>query len=132
MLNNQSSQLKKVLIVDDNPDLRFIFTRTFDRRDFLVDSASNGLEAIERLQNDPPDIMILDVNMPGISGFDVLRYVRQNEKTKNMKVVLVTGNCMAMQAPEAEGADLLLIKPVSVNDLITLAQRLVPTPAQAS
>lgn len=120
---------KKVLVVDDNPDLRAIFARAFDRRHFAVQVAVDGGEAIERLQTELPDVLILDLNMPKISGFDVLNYVRQNQNTKDVKVIIVTGNCMAMQAPEAEFADLLLIKPVSIIDLITFAQRLIPTQA---
>jgi chemosensory pili system protein ChpA (sensor histidine kinase/response regulator) len=124
---NQPASLKKVLIVDDNPDLRAIFARTFDRRHFLVEVAVDGVDAIERLQTELPDVLILDVNMPRLSGFDVLRYVRQNQKTKDIKVVVVTGNCMAIQAPEAEYADLLLVKPVDITELVTLAQRLIPS-----
>jgi CheY-like chemotaxis protein len=121
-----STTLKKVLIVEDNPDLRFIFARTFDRRHFSVHVAVDGVEAIESLQAELPDILILDVNMPRLSGFDVLRYVRSNPRTRNIKVVMVTGNAMAMQSPDAEEADLLLIKPINIADLITLAQRLLP------
>lgn len=119
--------LKKVLIVDDNPDLRVIFARTFDRKHFAVQVATDGVQAIESLKTDLPDILILDINMPRLNGFEVLKFVRQNQRTKDIKVVVVTGNYMAMQAPEAEYADLLLIKPVDIADLITLTQRLVPT-----
>lgn len=120
---------KKVLVVDDNPDLRAIFARAFDRRHFAVQVAVDGGEAIEHLKTELPDVLILDLNMPKVSGFDVLNYVRQNQNTKDVKVIIVTGNCMAMQAPEAEFADLLLIKPVSIIDLITFAQRLIPAQA---
>ncbi len=120
------ADLKKVLVVDDHPDLRAIFARTFDRRHFAVTIASDGVEAIERLQEELPDILILDINMPRLSGYEVLRYVRQNQGTQDLKVIVVTGNTMAMTAPEAEFADLLLIKPVSISDLVTLAQRLMP------
>ncbi len=126
MPDTETPPLKKVLIVDDNPDLRVIFARSFDQRYFSVHVAVDGVEAIEYLQNELPDVLILDVNMPKLSGFDVLRYVRKNQRTKDVKVVIVTGNCMAIQAPEAEYADLLLIKPVNIDDLITLAQRLIP------
>ncbi len=129
MSDNISSPLKKVLVVDDNPDLRAIFARTFDRRHFLVEVAVDGVDAIEHLKTELPDVLILDLNMPRLSGFDVLRYVRENQRTKDVKVIIVTGNCIAMQAPEVEFADLLLIKPVSIVDLMTFAQRLIPVPA---
>jgi two-component system cell cycle response regulator DivK len=127
MQNETPVLLKKVLIAEDNPDLREIFARTFHHYHFSVEVAEDGIETIESLKLELPDVLILDVNMPRLSGFDVLRYVRQNQRTKDIKVVVVTGNCMAMQAPEAEYADLLLVKPVSIKDLVTLAQRLTPT-----
>jgi len=129
MLNSENISLKKVLIVDDNDDLRTIFARAFDRRHFSVLVAVDGITAIESLHAELPDVLILDVNMPRLSGFDVLRYVRENQATKDVKVVLVTGNCMAMQDPAAEDADLLLIKPVGIMDLVTLAQRLIQADA---
>jgi CheY-like chemotaxis protein len=129
MEHEQGTGLKKVLIVDDNPDLRVIFARTFDRRHFSVHVAVDGVEAIESMEKELPDVLILDLNMPRMSGFEVLKFVRQNQKTKDIKVVIVTGNAMAMRAPETEHADLLLVKPVNIGDLITLAQRLVPSQA---
>lgn len=128
-MSTNTTPLKKVLVVDDNPDLRAIFARAFDRRHFSVQVAVDGVEAIESIQTELPEVLILDLNMPRLSGFDVLRYVRENQRTKDVKVIVVTGNCMAMQAPETEFADLLLIKPVSIVDLITFAQRLIPVPA---
>ncbi len=126
MEQEQGTPLKKVLIVDDNPDLRVIFARTFDRHHFSVHLAADGVEALASLEAELPDVLILDLNMPRMSGFEVLKYVRQNQKTKDVKIVIVTGNYMAMRAPETEQADLLLVKPVNIADLITLAQRLVP------
>lgn len=122
--DRQQSALKQVLIVEDNFDLRTIFARAFDKNRFSVDVAVDGEEAIDYLQHDLPDVVILDINMPKVSGLEVLRYVRENQQTKNIKVVVVTGNVMAMQSPEAELADLLLVKPVSIDDLVLLSERL--------
>ncbi len=119
----------KVLIAEDNPDLRAIFACTFDRRQFALASAADGVEAVEHLKQDVPDILILDINMPRMSGYDVLTFVRNNQHTRNMKVIVVTGNNTVLQAPEAEYADLILIKPVNISDLITFAQRLIAVPA---
>lgn len=119
--------MRKVLIVEDNADLRAIFSFAFNRRYFIVDVATDGVEALDYLNRERPDIVILDINMPRLSGYDVLRHVRANPQTQDIKIVVVTGNIMALQAPEAEFADMLLIKPVNINDLLTLAQRLMPT-----
>lgn len=118
------AERKRVLIADDNQDLRRIFARTFDQRNFQVDTADDGATTLQNLRRGLPDVLILDVNMPEASGFDVLRHVRQIPGGKNVKVIMVTGNDMATHSPEAEAADLLLIKPVNIMDLVTLAQRL--------
>lgn len=125
--DDHSRPMLKVLIAEDNMDLRIIFARAFDRRYFSVRVAADGAEAIASLKGALPDVLILDINMPKVSGVDVLRYLHQQPGAKDVKVVVVTGNTMAMQMPEAEYADLFLIKPVRLADLITLAQRLVTT-----
>lgn len=124
MTTSVEGSLKKVLVVDDNADLRTIFARVFDHNHFSVHIAVDGIEALELIEAEPPDILILDVNMPRLNGFEVLRLVRENPQAQHTKIVLVTGNTIAVQAPEAEAADLLLIKPVSIDDLIRLSRRL--------
>lgn len=126
---NFETRLKRVLIAEDNEDLRTIFARTFDKRHFEVNVAKDGVIAMQMLEGALPDVLILDVNMPNMSGFEVLRRVRDSERMRAIKIVLVTGNCMAIHSPEAELADLVLIKPVNIGDLITLARRLVPADA---
>lgn len=125
----QVQSLKKVLIVEDNPDLRAIFARTFDRQHFSVHVVDNGLQALCYLETEMSDLIILDVNIPYLSGLEVLRSVRENPRAEHVKVVLVTGNCTAVHTPEAQTADLILLKPVNVSDLIMLAQRLTPPQA---
>jgi two-component system, OmpR family, alkaline phosphatase synthesis response regulator PhoP len=117
--------MHRVLIADDNPDLRIIFARAFDKRYFEVSMAEDGQEALEALQNEIPDVVVLDVDMPRLSGLSVLSYIRQNAQMNDLKVIVVTGNSMASQAPEAALADLFLVKPVSISELVTFAQRLI-------
>ncbi|TVR22613.1 MAG: response regulator [Anaerolineaceae bacterium] len=122
--DQQEPKRKKVLIAEDNIDLRQIFAHAFDKSHFEIHVTSDGAEAIVYLQHGLPDVLILDINMPNVSGFEVLRYVRENQRTKDVKVVVVTGNVMAAQAPEADYADLVLIKPVDIGDLVLLSERL--------
>ncbi len=116
---------KRVLIAEDNFDLRTIFSRIFTHKQFDVHLAVDGREAVAWLQNTLPDILILDVNMPHLSGLDVLTYVRAQPAAQHVKVIVVTGNAIAVQAPEAELADLILLKPVGIQELVVLAQRLL-------
>ena len=116
--------MKRVLIAEDNPDLRAIFARVFSRQHFTVTLAMDGVEAMKCLDEEVPDVLVLDVNMPRMSGLQVLARIRQQQKLKGLKVIVVTGNALAVQHPEAAYADLFLVKPVSILDLVTLAERL--------
>lgn len=117
--------MKRVLIAEDNHDLREIFARIFDASHFEVKLAEDGQEAVESLKNDPPDVIILDINMPKLSGFEVLAHVRRQNETRNIKVIIVTGNSIAPQDPRAQYADLVLLKPVNIAELIQFAKRLI-------
>jgi two-component system response regulator VicR len=113
--------MKSVLIAEDNDDLRTIFYKAFDKTIFNITLAIDGEEAITRIDELLPDIIILDVDMPKISGFGVLDYLQ--ETNRHPKVILVTGNTIAADAPQAEFADLVLVKPVSIRELITFVNR---------
>ena len=117
--------MKTVLIAEDNPDLRDIFSRTFDKRHFNVRVAEDGQAAIDSLMEEIPDVVVLDINMPKLSGFDVLSHIRRHKETKDVKVIVVTGNALAMQDQKAQFADLFLVKPVSISDLISFTKRLI-------
>ena len=113
--------MKNVLIAEDNNDLRNIFSKSFDKTIFDVRLAIDGEEAIAKINELLPDIIILDVDMPKVSGFGVLDYLK--ETNRRPKVILVTGNTIAADAPQAEFADLVLVKPVSIRELITFVNR---------
>lgn len=115
---------KRVLIAEDNPDLRDIFTRVFTKYEFQVVAAADGQIAVDSLQTDIPDIVVLDINMPKLNGFDVLARLQHYRQAHNLKVIIVTGNSIAMQDERTQYADLVLIKPVDINDLILFAMRL--------
>lgn len=117
---------RRVLIAEDNPDLRQIFAHVFLHHRFVVEMARDGAEAMACLADQqPPDVMILDVNMPHLSGLEVLAYIRQTPHLKALKVIVVTGNSVAMDHPDAQQADLFLLKPISINELITMTRRLI-------
>ncbi len=117
---------RRVLIAEDNPDLRQIFARVFLHHHFVVEMARDGAEAMACLADQqPPDVMILDVNMPHLSGLEVLAYIRQTPHLKALKVIVVTGNSVAMDHPDAQQADLFLLKPISINELIIMTRRLI-------
>lgn len=114
----------QVLIAEDNLDLRTIFTRVFSQAPFNTTSVSDGEQAIRHLQKAAPDVIILDIGMPRVSGLDVLNFMRNHMATHETKVIVVTGDHLNQYRDEMEMADLVLIKPVDVFVLRQFADRL--------
>ena len=82
--------MAKVLVVDDEPDIRILIRHLLSFAGHEVQLASDGAEALISLDQDPPDVMILDVSMPVMDGFQVLENMRANPETAGIPVVLVT------------------------------------------
>ena len=116
---------KQAIIVEDEPHLIDIFGRVLLLVDFQVKKFSTGDVAIEYLATAQPDLMLLDLNLPGISGIDILRQMKVHEHLAEVKVVVVTAdieNTRLIDSP----VDAILIKPVGVNQLKEVIFQLFP------
>lgn len=107
-----------VLIVDDEPGLLRLFSGLVQRLDCEPLLAVSGAEALEILAHTIPDLLVLDLAMPRVSGFDVLRYVRSNSRLDLMKVLILTARPNLVPEVEALGIDAWLSKPVMPNDFV--------------
>lgn len=123
----QAPSKAKVLVIDDQPAVIEILSRVLARQGYAVSSASNGLAGLEAVGCDGPDVILLDVQMPGLSGLEVCRRLKSDIGTRFTPVVLVTGRCDQQLLTEAAdaGADDVLAKPVSVDELIARVRALV-------
>lgn len=77
---------KRILLVDDEEGIQLLYREEFEEEGYEVISAYNGEEAIEKFKQDPPDVVILDINMPGMNGIEVLR--RMKEINPDLPVIL--------------------------------------------
>jgi two-component system, response regulator, stage 0 sporulation protein F len=108
----------RVLIVEDNSDLRRLYAIGLNQRGFEVKLASNGAEAIERIEGETPHVILLDMIMPVMSGWDVINHVNNSERACPIPVVVISGQ------PRPEGEPLhpcitaWLEKPVSLEELV--------------
>lgn len=112
------------LIAEDDPALAELFSKAFLYAGFRVKVVHNGEEVIQRVREIAPEVLILDLGLPGLSGLDILRDIRQHDPDSRLQIIVVTGNHLAESRPEIEAADLFLLKPVDILELVTLAQRL--------
>jgi putative two-component system response regulator len=124
---NHDVSAASILIVDDSPASRRLFERILTARGHTVRTAEDGERALASIDQNPPDLVILDVCMPGIDGFQVCRSVKRNQTTRFIPVVLVTG--LNDQASRIEGinagADEFLAKPVDRTELEARVQSLL-------
>jgi DNA-binding response OmpR family regulator len=106
-----------VLIADDDADILTLVRLRLERSGYAVISAQDGTEALALASSHHPDIAIFDVSMPGLSGFDVTRRLR--EMRTEMPVILLTARALEadVEAGAAAGADAYLTKPFSPQDL---------------
>ena len=77
--------MKKILIVDDEPNIVMSLEYTFKKNNFEVFIARDGQEALDLLQNTTPDVIILDIMMPKVDGYETLKQIKQNPQTNQMK-----------------------------------------------
>lgn len=111
---------KRVLAVDDEPDVLLIVRTALQSEGFEVTTAANGPDCLEAAEASPPDLILLDVMMPGMTGFEVLRKLKANEKTSLIPVIMLTGLSERSKIQEAltSGTDYYIVKPFEFEDLI--------------
>jgi CheY-like chemotaxis protein len=83
---------KRILVVDDEPDVRNFLATCIEDAGFQVDTACDGAQALEKLQADPPDLMTLDMVMPRVSGINLMRQIRGMEQFARLPVIVITAH----------------------------------------
>jgi CheY-like chemotaxis protein len=105
---------KKVLIVDDESIMVSVLQRHVSNAGYEFEVASNGQEALERIESSMPDLVLLDLMMPGINGFETCRRIRAGEKTKKLPVIIITALRSDTDSADAVacGANEFIVKPI--------------------
>jgi len=119
-----------VLIVEDHPLMRETLVNALQLEGMDTLIADGGDKALDLLCVSAPDLVILDVELPGaLSGLDVLLAIRRNPRLASTVVVLHTSEPGVANMAEAKAADLVLVKPADLDQLLLLMQRLLKVPA---
>ena len=108
--------MKKILIVDDNPAERFLIKKALEGEECMLFEAEDGFEAMKILNQVSPDILTLDLIMPGINGIDSFIAIRRLEKYKSLKIIITSG--LDPQYINLPSGFTYLSKPISKEDLI--------------
>lgn len=117
----------KILVVDDEVNITQILEFSIGSEGFEVITAQNGEEAIERARRERPDLIILDIMMPKIDGYEACRILKANPLTKNIPVLLLTakGRDIDRRLGYEVGATDYIVKPFSPNKLVERIHRLL-------
>lgn len=115
------------LVVDDSATEREILVGYLQQAGISVSTANSGEEALEKINSNQPDLIVLDVVLPGRSGFEVCREIKGQEKTKNIPIIICStkGSEMDKFWGMKQGADAYIPKPVDQQELISTAKKLI-------
>jgi two-component system cell cycle response regulator len=117
---NFSTYKKKILIVDDDPTCLKILESMLPADRHNVVKANNGEEALESAFDQPPDLILLDIMLPGIDGYEVIRKIKKDKRTKDVPIIIITSLDESKSKVKGleEGAEELLSKPVHATELL--------------
>ena len=116
--------VKKVLVVDDSPTERFFLTELLTKSGFAVSAAENAEEALIKVKTMSPDLILMDVVMPGLNGFQLTRALSKDPATQNIPIIMCTSKNQQTDRIWGlrQGAVDYMVKPVSPDQLVAKAQ----------
>lgn len=115
--------MKKILVVDDEENIRELYRDELAEEGYRIDLAENGLEALSKLESFRPDLVTLDVMMPGMDGIEVLRRIR--EKNTSIPVLLLTAFGEFRQDFNTWASDAYIVKSADVSELKQTVRKLL-------
>lgn len=119
--------MKKVLIVDDEPNIVMSLEYLLKRKKFDVRIARNGTEALNAIGQGKPELILLDIMMPDVDGYEICEYVKTSPDLKDIKIIFLSAKSKKADIDKGYelGADLYLIKPFSTKDLLNHINELI-------
>jgi CheY-like chemotaxis protein len=114
----------RVLVVDDYTGAREVYARLLSASGYTIEVASSGEEAIEKAIVSQPDLVLMDLVMPGLDGWEAIRRLRSDARTRESRILIITGitNSEAAQTAKRAGCDAFLLKPVLPETLIEVVR----------
>jgi CheY-like chemotaxis protein len=122
-----------ILYIEDNPDNMMLVKRALEARGYTLLQAVNGIDGVKVAENEEVDLILLDINLPDIDGYEVARQLRSSEKKHALTyvpVIAVTANALKGDAEKAlaAGCDVYMSKPINIRELWARVEAFVPSP----
>ena len=124
----------RVLVVDDYPDAREMYSEYLEFSGFDVIQAVNGIEALQRAVDAAPDIILMDLSLPVMDGWEATRRLKEDARTNRIPVVALTGHALAgiSEGAMKAGCDAFVTKPCLPEDLVKEIRKILDRPPQAT
>ena len=126
---------KRVLVVDDDPPIVRLLRKCLEQHGLEVATACDGAACLLAIESQRPDLVILDVMMPVMDGFQALRVLREKPETRDLPVILLTARKEDIDVARgwSTGADFYLTKPVALDEFVLVVRRIlqIPGPQEA-
>jgi len=123
---------KNILYIEDNPDNMHLVRRALEARGYHLLQANNGLSGVEAAESETVDLILLDINLPDIDGYEVARRLRASKKHElaTTPIIAVTANALKGDAEKAlnAGCDVYMSKPINIRELWARVEAFVPMP----
>jgi DNA-binding response OmpR family regulator len=118
---------RKILVVEDDADQLEIIRLILEKAGFAIGTATNGTDALVKTRSISPDLIVLDLMLPGLNGFDICETLRKNPATASVPIVILTGLCseFGRLAGLESGASEFLTKPFKVEELVSKVDKLL-------
>ena len=121
-----------VLYIEDNPDNMRLVQRALESRGYHLLQAKNGVTGVSLAESEEVDLILLDINLPDIDGYEVARRLRSSTKTALVRtpIIAITANALKGDAEKAlnAGCDVYMSKPINIRELWARVEAFVPTP----
>src|SRR3954465_4474030 len=132
-MNNDKVDRPRVLLVDDYPDAREMYAEYLEFSGFDVIEAANGMEALQRAADTQPDIVLMDLSLPVMDGWEATRRLKADKRTEHIPVVALTGHALAgiSEGAKKAGCDAFVTKPCLPEDLGREIKRILDAPSRS-
>ena len=119
--------MKKVLVVEDHPDVLAFLTLKMEAMGFAVISANNGKQGVAKAIEEKPNLILMDILMPGMDGREAIRIIRSKKKTKHIPILVTTGLFRESELNECieAGCNDYIVKPFAPNELVSRIEQLL-------
>lgn len=123
---------KKILVIDDNPSSLRLTRYTLEKKGYQILTASDGLEGLRKAREEHPDLIILDVMLPGLDGYEVCHQLRQKPETATLPILMISAKAHQDDKDIAlrVGADDYLTKPVEPSTIVARVESLLTSASQ--